>query len=169
MKVNLAQIRRVSGETAQFDLREEFPPVDFGRETISFLFPVKVQLRVHNTGKSLVVQGTIMTELRAVCGRCLEDFSYPMNLAFEDEWVYAPLATEEQRESAFLYERDEIVIDERILEHLVLGLPMKFVCTPACQGLCPVCGANLNREKCQCEKKAIDPRLASLAKLSLDD
>lgn len=152
MKVNIAQVRRQPGETAQYDLREDLPPFEFGSETISFLSPVHLQLRVYNTGKLLIARGTVAAEIKAVCGRCLENFSYPMDLDFEDEWVYAPLATEEQRETAFLFTRDDIVIDARIQEQIVLALPMKFVCTPGCQGLCPVCGANLNREKCQCER-----------------
>lgn len=169
MKVNITGVRRAAGETALFDLEEDFPPFEFGSEMISFLSPVHVQLRVHNTGKLLLAQGIVVTELKAVCGRCLEDFRYPLNLSFEDEWVYAPSATEEQQESAFLFEKDEFMINERILEQIVLALPMKFVCTPNCQGLCQQCGANLNREKCRCVTSEVDPRLAGLAKLTLDD
>jgi uncharacterized protein len=46
-----------------------------------------------------------------------------------------------------------------------LAIPMKPLCTPNCQGLCPQCGVNLNIESCTCEKTSIDPRLAVLKEL----
>ncbi|MDI6913650.1 MAG: DUF177 domain-containing protein [Desulfitobacteriaceae bacterium] len=172
MKINISQVRRMTGETARYDLKEEFSPFEFGMETISFLSPLHVQLQVHNTGKLLIAHGTIEAELKAVCGRCLEEFSYPLHLDFEDEWVYASQATEEQQENALIFDKDEIELRERIMEHIVLALPMKFVCSPDCQGLCPECGANLNLGVCSCSKETLDPRLAELAKLAkltLDD
>ena len=33
-----------------------------------------------------------------------------------------------------------------------LELPLQFFCKPDCKGLCPVCGANLNRETCTCQE-----------------
>lgn len=169
MKVDISRVRRISGETVRYDLEEEFSPFDFAGERLLFLSPVHVQLEVHNTGKLLLAHGTIDTELKAACGRCLEEFSYPLHLVYEDEWVYAPQATEEQQENALLFDRDEIELSERILEQIVLALPMKFVCSPDCKGLCPECGANLNYGSCSCPKDKVDPRFAELAKLSLDD
>ncbi|MHB1651076.1 MAG: YceD family protein [Desulfitobacteriaceae bacterium] len=168
MKIDITHVRRMTGETVEYDLQDEWLPFDFGSENISFLAPVHVQLKVHNTGKLLFAQGTIEVELQVTCGRCLGEFSYPMHLDYEDKWIYAPVATEEEKETALLYEKDEIEIDPRILEHIVLALPMKFTCSPDCLGLCPVCGVDLNHSKCQCSQGGIDPRLADLAKLSLD-
>lgn len=169
MKINIGQVRRVTGETVHYDLREELPQFQFGSENISFPAPVHVQIQVHNTGKLLFARGVIEAELRVSCSRCLEEFNYPMKLSFEDEFIFASQATEEQRETAFLYEKDEIEIGERILEHLILSLPMKFICSPECRGLCPECGVNLNRSQCQCAHEKTDSRWADLAKLELGD
>lgn len=169
MKINISQVRRMSGETAFYDLREEWSQFQLGAENIYFLSPVHVQSQVHNTEKLLLARGMIEAELRATCGRCLEEFSYPLNIDFEDELVFEPLATEEQKENALLYDKDEVEISERILEHIVLALPMKFICSPDCQGLCPDCGVNLNHSQCQCSQHKVDSRWADLAKLSLDD
>ncbi|NCC77609.1 MAG: DUF177 domain-containing protein, partial [Clostridia bacterium] len=32
----------------------------------------------------------------------------------------------------------------------LLSEPQKIVCSPECQGLCPVCGQNLNHGHCTC-------------------
>jgi uncharacterized protein len=50
-------------------------------------------------------------------------------------------------------------------EQFFLTLPMKPLCRPDCQGLCPVCGKNRNREQCDCKAEWVDPRLAELRKL----
>jgi uncharacterized protein len=164
VKVNVAQVRYRSGESVHFDLVEDFSPFDLGTEALSFSAPVHVQLQVTNTNKAVMVNGIIETELKVVCGRCLEPFNYPLNLPYQDEWFFASQATEELLENAFLLEKDDIDIGERIFEQIVLSLPMKFICSDECQGLCLTCGANLNLTSCSCKEEIIDPRFAALAK-----
>ncbi len=60
--------------------------------------------------------------------------------------------------------RDEAIdLGDVIREQLYLALPMKPLCQESCKGLCPVCGANRNRETCQCQYQWEDPRMAVLA------
>jgi uncharacterized protein len=47
-------------------------------------------------------------------------------------------------------------------EQIYLALPLKPLCSEACLGLCPQCGQNRNRAACDCQREAIDPRLAPL-------
>ncbi|AFM42543.1 putative metal-binding protein, possibly nucleic-acid binding protein [Desulfosporosinus acidiphilus SJ4] len=167
--MNVAQVRRTSGESIHFDVVENFSPFELGTESFSFSAPVHVQLQVINTNKAVLVSGTIETELKVICGRCLEPFDYPLNLPYQDEWAFPAQATEELLESALLLEKDEVDISQRIFEQLVLALPMKFVCSEECQGLCLTCGANLNQTKCSCKEEVIDPRFAALAKWQAND
>ncbi len=169
MEMDIAQVQRDIGSTVSYDLTEEFPGFLFGSDHLSFNSPVHVQVKVHNTGKFLLVQGTIQTEIITTCGRCLEEFNYPLNLEYEDEWVLRSLASEEQKETAFLFDKDEIEIKDRILEQIVLALPMKFICSIDCQGLCPSCGVNRNLGKCECLDKEVDSRFAELTKWRSED
>jgi len=169
MKVNVAQVRRNESGTAHFDLTEDFSSLESELDGVSFAAPVHVQLQVNNTGKSLLVEGKVLTELKAQCGRCLEDFIYPIDQIYEDEWVFTPEATEEQIETALLFDKDEIELNERILEQIVLALPMRFICSPECKGLCPVCGVNQNVKSCDCVQENIDPRFAALAQWTRED
>ena len=169
MKVNVAQVRRNENGTAHFDLEEDFSSFESELEGVSFAAPVHVHLQVSNLGKSLLVLGKIGTEFKVECGRCLDDFIYPMDLSFEDEWVYGTQIAEEQSETALIFEKDEIEISERIFEQIVLALPMRFICSPECKGLCPVCGVNRNHTACDCVDVPVDPRLASLAQWTQRD
>ncbi|MDQ7094728.1 DUF177 domain-containing protein [Desulfosporosinus sp. PR] len=163
MKVNVTQVRYRSGESVRFDLMEDFSSFDLGAEALSFSAPVHVQLQVTNTNKAVMVSGTIETELNVICGRCLEPFKYPLKLPYQDEWIFPAQATEELLESALLLEKDDVDISQRIFEQIVLALPMKFVCSDDCRGLCLTCGANLNLTSCSCKEDVVDPRFAALA------
>jgi uncharacterized protein len=42
----------------------------------------------------------------------------------------------------------------------MLALPTRPLCAEDCRGLCDSCGANLNREACDCADTGGDPRMA---------
>ena len=48
-------------------------------------------------------------------------------------------------------------------EQIQLAIPMKPLCTEACLGLCPQCGANQNGEGCSCADSPVDARWGVLA------
>jgi uncharacterized protein len=56
---------------------------------------------------------------------------------------------------------NEISTEPLLAEQVLLNLPMKPLCRPACAGLCPTCGADRNLEHCGCKLPA-DARLAGL-------
>jgi uncharacterized protein len=60
---------------------------------------------------------------------------------------------------------DIIDLSELVRQNLVVNLPTAVLCAPACLGLCPGCGKNLNEGPCQCDTDRIDPRLAKLREL----
>ena len=65
------------------------------------------------------------------------------------------------------YRGDEVDLDDYLRGLIAVSLPVKVVCGEDCKGLCPKCGANLNRETCDCEKQWEDPRFAVLKKLKI--
>ncbi len=94
-----------------------------------------------------------------VCARCLEKFTYK----FKDDFTYnifvgkdpALIKREynfsEQDVSSLYLENFELDILPLIKEIVLLTLPMKPLCSEECKGLCPVCGINKNKEKCEHE------------------
>jgi uncharacterized protein len=71
---------------------------------------------------------------------------------------------EDDLASAF-YRDDAIDLRQLIEEQFYLALPMKPLCRPECQGLCPQCGVNRNLETCDCQTRWEDPRMAGLKAL----
>lgn len=164
MEVNVAQLRRNEGGSESFRFSEIFPSIRLGSEEYVFRKPLEVSLDVINTGKSLLVKGKVQSELAVNCSRCLKDFAYPLNFDFEDEWLPQEIASLEEEDNALIFEKDEFSINDRMLEHILLHFPMKFICSEECKGLCPECGVDLNLMKCNCSNEVIDPRLEILSK-----
>jgi len=164
VRINVAQLRRTEGGSERYQFSEIFAPIEMGKDMLVFHTPLEVQINLINTGKSLLVSGQANTRLAVNCSRCLREFLYNLDFEFEDEWIPAEFSSPDQEETALIFEKDEFSIDERILEHLFLHLPMRFVCSPDCKGLCVKCGADRNNTECNCTNEDIDPRLEILSK-----
>lgn len=163
MKVNVAQLRRTDGGTETFLFSEILAPIELGKETLVLQSPLDVQMDVINSGKSLLVIGKANTKVAVNCSRCLKEFIYGLDFEFEDEWIPVEFSSPDQEEIALIFDKDEFSLDERILEHVLLHLPMRFICSSECKGLCVRCGVDRNNTECDCTNEDIDPRLEILS------
>jgi DUF177 domain-containing protein len=135
--------------------------------------PVALTMDVAKAGEAVFsVTGEVRTRLELTCSRCLEPFDVPVDAAFELRYVpQAENIGEGEREIAeddlitAYYRGGMLDIGDLLREQFQLALPMKPLCNDACQGLCPECGANLNRTECGCSPVWEDSRLAPLKNL----
>ena len=166
----LLDLQRLHGQREHFD--RSFQPSAFDPQDPEYRVaaPVELSMDVERSGKDAFrVTGRAITRLELDCGRCLEAFEVPVDANFELRYIPAAENTgEEEREveeddltTAFYREGSLDVID-MLREQFTLAIPMKPLCADACRGLCPECGANLNRTECGCTPKWEDPRLAAL-------
>ena len=146
-----------------------FEPVDPDYRVVA---PVVLAMDVARAGAdAFTVTGRATTRLELSCSRCIEPFEVPIDASFELRYVPQSENTGEgEREIAeddlvTAYYRDGVLdIVELLREQFQLALPMKPLCSDACRGLCPQCGANLNLGSCGCPPRE-DPRLRVLGKL----
>lgn len=54
-----------------------------------------------------------------------------------------------------LLDDDEVDVTELARDAFILDMDTKFLCSEDCKGLCPGCGADLNRESCRCKRRWI--------------
>jgi uncharacterized protein len=136
---------------------------------------VHVELQITKLGKKVLIRGTVNCSILLNCSRCLNDYSYPVDISFNEE--YDPAGEKDGYEDRELgsedldlscYRDDEIDVVELVKEQVLLSVPMKALCKDECRGICSRCGIDLNTGSCECRKEEVDPRLAPLQNLKLN-
>ena len=131
--------------------------VDYRGAEFRQVGPLKVGAVAELEGQEIRIRGHLEGRLEATCARCLGRAEIPVNHDFDLR--YRPLrriAREEEIEiprdelEVGFYAGEGIVLEDVVAEQVILSVPMKVVCGPDCQGLCPTCGANRNLEPCRC-------------------
>jgi uncharacterized protein len=129
------------------------------------------QLLNHSLGE-MRVQGSLSVSAQALCDRCLEAATFPIENQFD--LVYMPAeeaATASEKEvgqagiEVGYYEGSGLPLNDVLREVVLLALPMQLVCSEACKGICPECGGNRKQRDCDCHAKAVDDRWSKLKNL----
>lgn len=161
-------LREPIGTSVRYDVRErETLP---GDATATELVGSVTFMR---TDKGILVSADLHCSVAARCSRCLIEVTYPVALAFQEEyWPTADASTGEMLPppddpDAFLIDPHQTLdLTEALRQYRVMAEPMQPLCKPDCLGLCPRCGYNLNQGPCGCPRQEIDQRWAALTELA---
>ncbi len=112
-----------------------------------FCAPVLLKLSLFNRASVCTLNVEYKYSLGLTCSRCL--------CKAKKDFVFTARHTVVKSTTS---ERDDIVeapggmLDETIMctDDLLAQLPMRYLCSEDCKGLCMHCGANLNVESCSC-------------------
>lgn len=126
--------------------------------------PLKVCGNATYDGQIVNLKGSITGIIEGQCSRCLESLDYNLNVEFDEDFSKL-----EHNEEIYPIEEESIELKDMVIDNIILSIPFKFLCSEECKGLCPVCGRNLNKYQCDCNKDNIDPRLAVLKDLFKGD
>lgn len=174
MRINIADIKLDAGKHKTVNVETRLEPVELGGQEVRFDEPFAGEAEIWNAGDRLLVKVDLSGEASLVCGRCLGEFTEPLDVSFEEEFVEVAgdgrseeTEEDESERTVSFYTGDEIDLTEPLRENILLELPIKPLCDVDCKGLCPTCGTNLNEGGCTCEgdPEAVDPRLAALKDL----
>lgn len=119
--------------------------------------PVRVDLVARSVGEGVLVRGQLRARLEMECRRCLKEVSTEVDETVD--LLFEPLAAEEEEalggEVYPLPPRGDVIdLTPAVREQLLLQVPEFVVCSEACRGLCPQCGADLNQGSCDCVPEA---------------
>ena len=124
------------------DLKERYPK------------GVRVGAKISKISRGVFVEGVVDGVERETCVRCLEPFHRSTHVEIAEPYSEDVKAEDAQfSDVAPLIDR-EIDLDALVSELLEVDEPMAAVCGEACLGICPVCGANRNLERCTCSNRA---------------
>ena len=108
---------------------------------------------------------------RLTCSRCLEPLVVRVHPPVAVQLVPPPRVRRAEVElspddlETDFYAGESLDLSALLRSETDLALPMKPLCRPECQGLCPGCGVNRNLGPCRCQPRAVDSRLAPLEAL----
>ncbi len=146
--IDIARLAR-DGES----VRGEIPSDLLAYDPSDFLFqptgPLRYDLYVQQLGNELLVRGKVSEDFTCVCVRCGRDFPW----------------TATDGEVAFSLEIDPgefADLTEELRECIILRFPSNPLCNADCKGLCPRCGADLNKGPCSCRSSRGDFRWGGL-------
>ena len=163
MKINIASVLRNEGASTKFQGLVELGKFDFMGSTLDFKAPLSVEGKVLNIGGTIEISAQITGEYITECSRC----GAPVTESLSSELF-------ESMENDFSDIDDECIsVSGNVIDIsgaaracIFNSIPLQFLCSEDCKGLCPVCGTNRNHNECNCEEEVYDPRFAIFRKLS---
>jgi uncharacterized protein len=164
---DLGGLRLSAGEGRRLDLHVAIDPFVLAGESYPVepdLVPARLDVS-RTTGAGFALRLRFEATLTGPCMRCLEPA--------------APVFAVDAREVSQPGESDELsspYVEDSVLDlrgwardALALSLPTTLLCTPACAGLCAVCGENLNQAPADHHhEQAPDPRWAKLSEIRFE-
>lgn len=162
MVLDLKQVFVNEGFTLPIEYEMDMSSADYSGE-----FPLKKPVSVKGSifNRASVVQLSLKIEYLFLgdCHRCgtFTEKGYSLNL----EKSLAVSVESEESDNIITVPDMKLDLDELVFGEVYMNLPMKYLCSDTCKGICSKCGKNLNEGECGCPTKEIDPRLAKLAEL----
>jgi uncharacterized metal-binding protein YceD (DUF177 family) len=120
-----------------------------------FVGPVDVALAIVRSGLRLMVTGSVSYRARLDCSMCgceyEWDFKEPLTAEFLscDEIGEDVTGRSECEDGGGLH-GNWLNLLPMVHDAIHLAVPIAPRCRPDCRGLCPVCGADLNKGQCRC-------------------
>ncbi|NTV53241.1 MAG: DUF177 domain-containing protein [Candidatus Firestonebacteria bacterium] len=134
----------------------DFSPreLDLQDADLEVVGPVHLKLAIQRLGDKVHIRGSVTSEIRLACSRCLADFNF--SLVTTLDLVALPVGgearpsqrveenAEEEDASVMAYEHDQVNLVPEVRTAIILGVPMKPLCAEDCPGLCLECGERLD-------------------------
>ena len=118
---------------------------------------VQVDVMLEAVPEAVIARGVVESRWQGACRRCLTAVSGELRSEVVEVFEKNP-ATEQ----TYPLRGDQLDLELLARDAVLLELPHAPLCHEECQGLCPGCGAELNRGQCDCEVETGDPRWAAL-------
>lgn len=121
-----------------------------------------------------LVEGAVRFLADLACSRCLDPLPFANDSSFTVRFRPRQAAatgdveeieiTSDELDVEF-YDDKQIDLRSLAIEQIQLSLPMKPLCEESCLGLCPSCGSNLNRSRCDCRESVAEDRWEALREI----
>lgn len=128
--------------------------------------PVCGSFTAEPTENGIYMECEFTAEIQAECARCLAPVT--QRYTAQRNWEVRESDLDKLDEELPVDEKGVMDLAELVYEELLLEVPPVLLCSPDCEGLCPVCGKR-KADGCTCQSAeadaTVDERLAILKQL----
>jgi len=135
MKIEVEKIKE-----EEIELEEDVNAADWDLDSfdVKFIDNIHLDCKFKRVGREILVEAKVSAKRNIICSRCLVEAKHALEQDFMLLFNINELGT-------------YLDINNAIREEMLLDYPMKVLCSSDCKGVCAVCKANLNFEKCKCK------------------
>ena len=148
MLLDVSRAFKDPGQSYPFEAEAEIEPMTVLDDPVRFT-NVRLTGQMVGTGEAVRVSASVKADVESRCALCLEPVHMP--LAAEIDALFAREPDPDDPDQ-FPLEGYKIETNAIAQEALLLELPMRFLCSESCKGICPTCGANRNIAPCTCQE-----------------
>jgi len=125
--------------TKGLDIDQSIPKEGIGLscEEVDIKSLLNVKAHLEKINNFIIADTHIKAEFGYMCARCLEELYSTEERSYKFDFEVNPST-------------EYIDLGEEIRQEMILANPARILCSNDCKGICPKCGANLNKEKCKC-------------------
>lgn len=163
MLIHLSEIMSVKDKVQHVVVPIDMECFKLDGTEYSFVNKNPMDLTITCTGdRKVFVEGSAKVSLMLPCSRCLEDVEIPFDIEVSKELDFRESSQDriDDLDEINYIEGYNLDVDRLVCNEILLDFPMKVLCSDDCKGICNVCGTNLNKGTCQCDRTVIDPRMS---------
>ena len=130
------------------------PAVSLGLayEEVEFIEPLSCAVQLFRQGNDNVyVAADIATKISVECRRCINPFEVDITTMLELLFAVGSESLEQREADERYYDGETLDISEDVRQGVILEMPVWYLCSETCKGLCSHCGADRNLGVCSCE------------------
>ncbi len=124
---------------------------------------IDANIKIKNSSIGFVVDFCVHFIADVICARCLEIFAKEFESGIRLIYVKGkdPLIKIERVKlksfdvDKIYYAGSQLDMSIGIREAILFALPIAPICKSNCQGLCPTCGKNKNKQSCECTTEKV--------------
>jgi len=95
---------------------------------------------------TFAISGNLKVKVNGICDSCGDDYTKVYELPYKATFSTTPELDE------YKFNGVSAEIDKSVTDAILLELPTRLLCKDNCKGVCAVCGQNLNKGSCNCNK-----------------
>lgn len=134
-----------------------FETLDLPEEYSSQNKNVDVHMFIFKEKDGYLISLSIKSDIQLACDRCLEPFNMDLqgtsNIFLSKKKLEGGELHEDDLIARYLEDEENFNLTELLREEILVQTPMKALCDENCKGICPICGADRNKNPCNCEQE----------------